>query len=184
MEKQLYNIMYESIDFITLNGDLIFNHDHRSVINDTQNIIKITKKNYRLICKFILVINDDTDDYCIECDYCHDQEHVFKMTRFYVTHEQNNIIYDICSYCISSYVPNTYIHEEEQEEEIIKDDDIYNSRSARSLINNCNNTSKFEECIICYDKKMTYELFPHCNHSVCFDCFIKIDKQTCYYKCC
>lgn len=178
MDKQLYNIMNESINIILSDSDIILNYFELTHINDTQNVINITHQNYRLFCKFILIINDEVDNYYIECDKCHNDDTLFNMTRFHVIHNESNIYYDICPHCISSYVPNTYIDKEYIE------DDIYNSRSARSLINNCNNTSKFEECIICYDKKMTYELFPHCNHSVCFDCFIKMNKQTCYYKCC
>jgi len=178
MDKQLFNIMNESINFILSDADnIIINHFDFTHVYNTKKIINITRKNYRLFCKFVFIINDEVNDYVIACDKCHNDDNIFNMSRFSVTRDHIYIVYDICPNCISSYIPNTYLYNE------IEEEDIYKFKNVRGLIDICNNTSKLEECIICYDKKMTYELFTSCHHSVCFDCFINIDKQTCYYKC-
>jgi hypothetical protein len=38
------------------------------------------------------------------------------------------------------------------------------------------------ECPICYDNTSCYRFFQ-CNHVQCYDCFLKMDKLKCVYRC-
>ena len=62
--------------------------------------------------------------------------------------------------------------------DMIEDLEKYESIINETIINSFEKTNIIEDCIVCYENKMTY--FLNCKkHSLCFNCLLKLHTKPC-----